>query len=142
MAVMVLMSDEDVIEFDEDADPTEIAPWYEQFLNLPEKQRIEVVNKAMKLLEQSNPDTYRFIKKFRCKLVGITPRVEYALVKKSDGGDTDVSYVHSYSMPTLLFWCDEGKFHFSVNPNLDYNDTVLNRVKGNRRDREIKGFTG
>lgn len=135
------MENDDVIEFDEEADPTKLAPWYDQLLKLDEKSRAAVASKAMKLIQNSKPETYKFIKKFGCKLVGITPRVEYALLKEGEVGDMDVTYVHSYSMPTLLFWCDEGKFHFSVNANLDYNDTVLNRVRGNVRDRSIKGFT-
>lgn len=133
------MSD-DMIEFDEDADPSELAPWYKQFMKLDEKKRRHIAESALLQVKVAKPEMYQFIKKFGCKLVGITPRIEYACLNKGDG-DLDVTYIHSFSMATLLFWCDAGKFGFFVNANLDYDDTVLNRVKGNKKDRSIKGFT-
>jgi hypothetical protein len=73
--------------------------------------------------------------------VGVTPRIVYTLADSSDGESLDVSWIHSFSMTTLLFWCDQGQFGFFVNPNLDFNETVLNKVKGNPKT-SLKGFTG
>ncbi len=128
---------EDIIDVEEDGDPQDLAPWYEQFLKMSPGMKASITKKAIVNVKKQKPETYEFIKKFRCKLVGITPRVEYALLNKDP-----MTYVHSYSMPTLLYWCPRGKFHFSVNVNLDYNDTILNKVAGNRKDKSIKGFTG
>lgn len=130
----------DTVDVDLDSDPTEMAPWYEQFLKLSEKKREEICKTALKRIQESKPETYQFIKKYGCELVGICPSISYCLLDKSQG-DTDVTYIHSFSMPTLLYWCSEGQFGFFVNANLDYNDTVLNRVKGNQVDKSIKGFT-
>lgn len=127
----------DFIEIEEDGDPQDLPPWYEQFLKLSPRQRDEVVKDAVKKIRLEKPETYEFIKKFRCELVGVSPRVEYGLLNKDN-----TTYIHPYSMPTLLYWCPRGGFHFSVNVNLRYNDTILNKVAGNRRDKSIKGFTG
>ena len=119
---------------------SEYPPWYKQFLNLDEADRQEIYKIAMKRIEKEKPDTYKFIKKFRCKLIGISPRAEYSIVGEKEG-EVNVTFVHAYSMPTLLFWCPAGEFHFSVNANLKYNDTVLNKIKGNKIDKNIRGLT-
>ena len=128
------------IEMDHNADPAEIPPWYDQMLKLDSRQREQIRRIALERIKQSKPETYEFIKKFSCELVGFSPRVEYTLLKDSDG-EIDVTWVHAYSMPTLVYWCEDGGFHFSVNANLKYNDTVLNAVDGNKIDRQIRGFT-
>lgn len=133
--------DDNTIELDESADPSELAPWYKQVLQLPEKKRLEISEIALRRVKEAKPEAYNFIKKFNCHLVGLCPSIDYTLLKKSDG-DLDVTFIHAFSMPTLLYWCADGGFGFFVNANLDYNDTVLNRVSGNKRDDSIKGFTG
>ena len=125
------------IDYHEESDPQVFALWYKQFLGLPEKTKKEIIEKALIRIQDTKPDTYQFIKKFKCELVGVSPRLEYSMPKSQDG---DVTWIHSFSMPTLLYWCPEGGFAFMVNANLDYNDTVLNRQKGNRKE-GIKGFT-
>ncbi|NJM09358.1 MAG: hypothetical protein HC883_00200 [Bdellovibrionaceae bacterium] len=129
------------VDIDHNEDPTKLPLWYEQLLRLDERSREHVKENALKRLRAIKPDTYEFIKKFKCELIGISPRVEYVLLKESEG-DIDVTFIHPYSMPTLLFWCPAGEFHFSVNANLKFNDTVLNNVKGNKIDRKIRGLTG
>lgn len=134
------MSTEIDVEVDENADPSDYPLWYKQYLKLDESQRKEIHKIALKRLKEAKPDAFKFVQKFGCKLVGITPRTEYSLVSEKDG-EVNVTYVHKYAMPTLLFWCPQGEFHFSINANLKYNDTVLNEVKGNKVDREIRGLT-
>jgi len=134
------MNEQIEVEIDHNSDPAELPPWYDQFLKLDESQREDVMKRAMDMIKKAKPETYRFIQKFDCELAGISPRVEYAVLKNEEG-DMSVTYVHAYSMPTLLFWCPAGEFHFSVNANLKYNDTVLNNVDGNKIDRNIRGFT-
>lgn len=135
------MADDDVIEFDPEADPTLLPPWYQQFLKIDEKKRKLIAERALSRIKVEKPKTFTFIKKLRCELVGVCPRVEYAVLNKHEG-DLDATYIHAFSGPTLVYWCEEGSFAFVVNVNLAYNDTVLNKVKGNRRDGSIKGFTG
>jgi hypothetical protein len=127
------------VDYEESTDPHEIALWYQQFVNLPEKKRKEIAEKAMMKIQDAKPDTYQFIKKFKCELVGVSPRIEYSLVDRREG-DLEGTWIHSFSLPTLLFWCPDGKFSFFVNANLDFNDTVLNRQKGNKKQ-QLKGFT-
>lgn len=134
------VADEIEVEIDHAEDPTKLPLWYEQLMKLDEKSREHVKNVALQRIKASKPQTFDFIKRFKCELIGISPRVEYVLLKEADG-DIDVTFVHAYSMPTLLFWCPEGEFHFSVNANLKYNDTVLNEVQGNKIDRKIQGLT-
>lgn len=128
------------VEVDENTDPSEYPLWYKQYLKLNEDERKKIESIAMKRIKEAKPESYAFIKKFRCKVVGITPRTEYSLVLDSEG-EANVTYVHKYSMPTLLFWCPQGQFHFSINANLKYNDTVLNDIKGNKIDKNIRGLT-
>jgi hypothetical protein len=136
------VSDVEEIEIDEDADPGEYAPWYKQFMQLPEEERRKIASKALKKIAETKPETHDFIRKFKCELVGICPRLEYCMVKSDGNADMDVTYVHGFSLPTLLYWCPSGKFAFLVNVNLEYNDTVLNNIRGNNIDRSIRGFTG
>ena len=131
--------DEMVIDTKESADPTEFPLWYQQFMKLDEKKRKEITKTALERIKQSKPDAYYFITRFKCKLVGVTPQIAYAL-DSSKEGDTEVTWIHGYSMPTLLYWCPAGRFGFFVNANLDYDETVLNSVKGNKKQ-GIKGFT-
>jgi len=133
--------DDDVIEIDENADPAEFPPWYNQMMKLSNAKRQEMVAIAMKRLKVNKPDTFDFIKSSKCKLVGIAPAIEYSLSDKKEG-EIDVTFVHGFSIPTLVFWHPEGKFAIVVNANLEYDDTVLNKIPGNNVDREIRGVTG
>lgn len=128
--------EDQILEMTE-GDPMDLAPWYVQLSKLDPRKRKRTVETAMQRIRETKPTTYEFIKNFRCELVGIMPRIEYMLVNDSEG-DT---YVHSFSMPTLLFWCPKGEFSFFVNANLKYNDTVLNSIEGNTKE-NIRGFTG
>lgn len=133
--------DGELIEIPSDEfNPTQFAPWYQQLMNLDEKSRRQIVAVALKRIQDVRPETYRFIKKFGCKLVGITPSLEYTLTKAHEG-ELDITFSHAFSMPTLLFWCPAGKFFIQVNANLEYNDTVLNKIKGNKKQ-SIRGATG
>lgn len=130
-----------VIDHVDNEDPHEVALWYDQALKLDDKKRLAQVRMAMRQIKQSKPDTYEFIQKFNCKIVGIIPRVEYALTGQDGKQDLNVTWIHSFSQPTLLFWCEKGGFGFFVNAVLDYDNTILNNIKGNPKN-SLKGFTG
>lgn len=121
-------------------DPLEYPLWYQQFLSLDSAKRKKIVAKMMKDIKEAKPDAFKFIEKFNCRLVGIQPRIEYALSDSKDG-DIEVTWIHGLSMATLLFWCDEGGFGFFINPVLDYNNSALNKIDGNK-NRPVRGFTG
>lgn len=137
----VEFDEDDIIEIDEDVSPSELPSWYKQFIDLPEKTRKLIVSRAWDHLNETKPDTYEFLKGQRCKLVGVAPSVAYALCKEKDG-DIDVTFIHSFSIPTLLFWHPAGEFAILVSANLKYDDSVLNKIRGNRHDKDIRGFTG
>jgi len=130
-----------MIEVDETRDPNEWPLWYDQYSKLDESKKKAMAKRALEQIKEAKPETYNFIQKFKCEIVGVSPRVEYAL-SNSNEGDTNVTWVHSFSMPTLLFWCPAGAFGFFVNPILDFNDTVLNKIDGNPKQRGLRGFTG
>ena len=132
---------DDFIEINENADPTEFPLWYKQLMQLDEKRRKEIVVKALERIKEAKPATYKFIKENKCKVVGLSPAIEYALIDKAEG-NLDVTWIHGFSLPTLLLWHPAGEFGFFVNANLKYNDTVLNKIKGNKVDKNIRGFTG
>lgn len=138
---MIKAEKEVEIEVDPNTDPSEYPIWYKQYLRLDEKARQEIHKKAIDRIKTAKPQTYQFIKKFKCQVIGITPRTEYSLINEKDG-DNNVTFVHKYSMPTVLFWCPSGDFHFSVNAVMKYNDTLLNKVSGNKVDKNIRGLTG
>jgi hypothetical protein len=131
----------DTIEVNFNTNPNRYPDWHWQLLSLPEKNRQKIISRIMNNLKEAKPDCYEFIKKFSCQVVGIQPRVEYVLGDESNGGDMNVTYVHTFSMPTILFWCPEGGFGFFVNPNLMYDDSVINHTANNPK-KLIKGFTG
>ena len=118
----------------------ELPSWYQQFLELDTKDRKKLVSKVLALIQKSNPEGYNFIKNSGAELVGISPRLEYALIEGASD-DTDITWLHAFSMPTCLFWCEKGKFAFFINPNLRHNQTVLDKVSGNPKS-SLKGFTG
>lgn len=128
----------DVIEVHHDTDPEALPLWYEQFLGLPDATRKRLADLSLKQIKESKPAAYEFIKTFKCELVGITPNIAYALCSSKEG-DTSVSWIHAFSMPTLLYWSADGEFGFFINANLKFNDTVLNKLN----DKEhVRGFTG
>lgn len=132
----------DHVEVDLDSSsPPEVVLWYQQLLKLGEKKRREIAEKALERIKASKPDAHEFIRKFGCELVGICPQIDYTLIFEKDG-ELDVTFQHPFSMPTLLYWCESGGFGFFINANLAYNDTVLNKVAGNKVDKGIRGFTG
>jgi hypothetical protein len=133
--------DGEIIDLERDEfNPGSFAPWYEQLMLFEEKKRLAICRTALKRLKENRPETYQFIKDGRCKLVGIAPSIEYTLVEKSEG-DLDVTFSHAFSMPTLLYWHPKGKIAILVNANLEFNNTVLNKVRGNKSE-SIRGFTG
>lgn len=88
-------------------DPSTYPMWYEQFLSLSDDKRKSILNDMLSNIKKEKLEAYEFIKKFKCKLVGIQPRVEYCLTNSKEG-DTTCTWVHGFSMATLLFWCDAG----------------------------------
>lgn len=122
-------------------DPHETALWFDQLMKFDEKKRLAIVRSAMTKLKSAKPEMYDFIKKFNCQLVGISPRVEYTLSGKEGSEDLEVTWIHSFSQPTLLFWCKAGGFGLFVNSVLDFDDSVLNNIKGNPKS-SLRGFTG
>lgn len=125
----------------ESKDPSDLPLWYEQFLKLEPSERKAVAKTAFRRVQEKKPETAAFIKNFDCELVGISPRVEYGLLT-GNKGELGATWLHAFSMPTLLYWCAKGGFTFMVNVNLKYNDTILNDIEGNSKDRGIRGFTG
>lgn len=133
---------DDVYEFEvKERNPLDLSHWYKQLLQLPEEKRQQLAEKALLAVKKVKPDTYDFIKKFKCELVGITPEIKYCLIDSSLG-ETDCTWIHAYSGPTLLYWHPIGKFGFFVNAELNFNDSILNHIEGNKKDDLIKGFTG
>jgi len=128
------------VDVDESKDPHAWPLWYQQFMRLSESQRAKIADRAISILKDTKPETYEFIKQMKCELVGLSPRVEYAMVK-GDASELEVTWVHSFSGPTLVYWCELGKFSLQVNGVLDYNDSVLNRIEGNPKS-TLRGFTG
>jgi len=128
------------VEYKEtDHGPDEYAPWYQQFMKLSDGKKALMGKMALQNLIEAKPDLADFIHKYKCEIVGLQPRIEYALFDKREG-ETDVTWVHSFSMPTLLYWSKTLEIGFFVNANLKYNDTVLNTVNGNRKQ-SLRGFT-
>lgn len=122
-------------------DPLKTALWFDQALKLDDVNRLKIIRVAMTRIRKAKPETYEFIKSFNCKLVGIIPRVEYSLTGKEGKRDLEYTWIHSFSQPTLLFWCEKGGFGFFVNSVLDYDNSILNNIKGNTKA-DLKGFTG
>jgi len=94
--------------------------WYKQLFKLPESKRIEIQKKALELIKEGKPDAYEFITKFKCKVMGFAPNLTYTKPDNSEGY-LDVNFVHPFSQPTLLFWCENGGFAFYINVSLGVN---------------------
>jgi hypothetical protein len=129
-----------IVDTDDAHGVTDYAPWYKQLTKLDDQKRKEIIQKTLLQIKESNSDMYKFIKNNSCELVGICPEISYVLCDTKEG-DTKVTFVHGFSMPTLLFWCERAKFAFFINPVLEYNDTVLNKQRGNKPEK-LQGFTG
>ena len=122
-------------------DPNSFSPWYDQLLKLDnEKDRVRIYNWTMKQLEKQKPEAARFIRDNNCILVGFMPKVEYTLIKESDG-ELRAMWSHDFSIATPLFWSKKKKCGIFTNALLDFNDTVLNKIRGNPKQR-LHGFTG
>lgn len=138
---LVIDLDGEMVETNyKEINPKEYPLWYKQLFSLDEKKRKQTVSKIMDTIKESKPEAYEFIKRMNCKLVGVQPKIEYSLVSSNEG-ELNCTWIHGFSMVTLLFWCEEGQFGFFINPILNYDDSVLNSIDGNKRQ-FIKGFTG
>lgn len=121
-------------------DPTSYPLWYQQLFSFDDKKRKQIIVSLLKSIEEAKPEAFEFIKKNECKLVGLMPRVEYALMSSKEG-DTGCTWIHAFSQYTFVFWCENGGFGLFINPVIEYNDSVLNKIPGNTKQ-SIKGFTG
>jgi hypothetical protein len=131
------------IELDRDEEITDLESmplWYQQIVQMDEDKRLERVKKAMALIKENKPETFEFIKKFKCELVGFIPRIEYSMAEGA-WSDLEVTWRHPFGIDTLLLWCPAGEFVFAVNANLMYNETKLNKIKGNNIP-PLRGLTG
>ena len=123
-------------------DPMELPAWYEQYLELDSSGKKAVLSNALRMLKKGNPDTYEVLMKEGWKLVGLTPHIAYAAdPRRESREDQSTTWVHGFTIPTLVFWHDDFSAGLFVNANLRYNDSVLNHLPGNSRE-SIKGFTG
>jgi hypothetical protein len=127
------------VDYIDNRDPSDFPPWYEQFMRLSDDKKKVIVERALEQIKEAKPEVYKFIKQFKCRLVGVQPNVQYALASSKEG-NAEVTWVHAFSLPTLQFFCPEGKFGFFVNANLDHDDTVLNHIKGNKTQK-VRGWT-
>jgi hypothetical protein len=127
---------------DFDAPPEQLPLWYAQMKELSASKRAELTQRVLARIKKAKPEAYAFIKSMRCPLVGFMPSVQYTLAAPdARGADLEVDWIHALGSTTLLFWCKQGGFGFFINENLDYDDTVLNKTRGNSKQR-LRGFTG
>lgn len=83
------------------------------------------------------------------ELVGIAPNVSYMMVK-GDKEEMESMWVHAFSVPTLLLKVKGTPMLVMVNANLEYNDSVLTKIKHNEYHEELmktlkrytRGITG
>lgn len=95
--------------------------WYQQLFKLSEEKRIANHKKALELIKDGKPDAYEFITKFKCKFMGFIPNVTYT--KPDDRqGYFDINFVHKFSQPTLVYWCESGGFALFINVSLGVNE--------------------
>lgn len=97
--------------------------WYKQLFDMPEEKRKRAEESALERIKRSKPETYEFIRNFKCKLVGFIPNVTYTAVDSSRV-DTKFNFVHDFSQTTLLYWCEQGGFSFFVNSSLQFTDDM------------------
>lgn len=127
---------------DFDAPPDEMPLWYAQMKQLSASKRAELTQRVLARIKKSKPEAYQFLKSMRCPLVGFMPSVQYTLATPdARGTDLQVDWIHALGSTTLLFWCKQGGFGFFINENLNYDDTVLNKTRGNPKQ-VLRGFTG
>lgn len=121
-------------------DPTEYPLWYKQLFSLDGITRKRIVKSVLSQVKDASPETFKFLEEQDAKLVGVIPRVEYSLMDSKEG-ELGITWVHGFSQYTFLFWCEYLKIAVITNPVLEYDDSVLNKIEGNKKQ-NIKGFTG
>lgn len=97
--------------------------WYKQLFKMDESKRIAAAKVALELIKKSKPDTYEFILKFGCKLIGFMPNVVYTMPDDSKGF-LEINFVHKFSQYTLVYWCESGGFAMFVNASLKFDDNM------------------
>lgn len=127
-----------VVDFD--SPPGAMPLWYEQVKRLPENKRRELAERVLERIRLTKPDAYASIKKMKMPRIGFVPEITYTLIS-GDDQERQADWIHAFGSQTLLFWCKQGGFGIFINENLDYDDTILNRTRGNPKQ-TLRGFTG
>jgi hypothetical protein len=127
-------------------DSRQYLDWFDDMQNIDKQGRIKARDKIVASIESKNPALYSQIKENKLKLIGFTPRIDFAPIESKA-----VSNKRCFTIPTLLYWDKINKclviFNMEIyepiiltNPVLRYDDTILNEINGKKES--IKGITG
>lgn len=119
--------------------------WFENLIeNAPAEDRQKIVHLVMKNLYDSktkaDQELYEEIQAGKYKLIGICPRISYALVE-GNKEDLDAEWLHPFGVFTLLFKHGSSGHLIIVNPALRLDDSVINQTSGNKKY-GVRGITG
>jgi hypothetical protein len=127
--------------------------FWEDFSKYGKKQRAEIHNEALDILtiytgrptEEGKKLTETFRDSGEYRFIGMVPLIYYFRVTSSSSDDLKAMFEHPFSLTTMAYAHKTHPVIILSNANIEYNDTVLRKIKGNEKIQEmfhILGITG
>jgi len=127
--------------------------FWEEFLTYSEKEREECMKIALESIRDfkkgrpsaEGEELVDELQSDDMELIGMVPNLFYFRISSSDKADLESLWVHPFSMFTLAYKHKKLPFIILSNGNIEYNKSILARLKGNRSLEEmydILGITG
>ena len=72
------------------------------------------------------------------QFIGFATNVSYVMEDSPNDEELNALWVHPFSEPTLLYKLKGLPVLIVTNPNIEYNDSVLNKIDNNNFNKELK----
>jgi hypothetical protein len=127
--------------------------FWQEFINYPEEDREECLKIALESIrdfEKGRPSRegeklIKWLQDDDMEFMGMVPNLFYFRVNSDNKEDLETMWVHPFSLHTLAYKHKTLPFIVLSNANIEYNKSVLTKLKGNKGLKEmyrILGITG
>lgn len=127
--------------------------FWQEFINYPEEDREECLKIALESIRDfkkgrpspEGEDLIAELQSDEMEFIGMVPNLFYFRVNSDDKQDLESLWVHPFSLHTLAYKHKNLPFIVLSNANIEYNKSVLSKIKGNKGLKEmyrILGITG
>jgi hypothetical protein len=119
--------------------------WVKDLLNFPVSARKKVrkmVLDGIKNFKKGKPskeaEEFLELLKQEGQLVGFATNITYVMESAKYDDELESIWVHPLSEPSLLYKIKDMPILIVTNPNIEYNDSVLNKIEQNKYNKVLR----